>query len=51
MIETSVVIPILNEERYIERCIQTIVLQDFPKDNLEVLFIDSMSTDRNRDIL
>lgn len=47
----SVVCPIYNEEKYIETCIKAITLQDYPKDDLEVLLIDGMSTDRTRDII
>lgn len=47
----SVICPIYNEAKYIEVCIQSILLQDFPKDDLEVLFIDGMSKDSTRDIV
>lgn len=47
----SVICPIYNEERYIEACIESILAQDFPKDNLEVIFADGMSTDRTREIV
>lgn len=42
----SVICPIYNEEKYIARCIESIIQQDYPKDDLEVLFVDCMSTDR-----
>ena len=44
----SVICPIYNEERYIVRCIESIIAQDYPKDDLEVLFVDGMSTDGTR---
>lgn len=47
----SVICPIYNEERRIEACIQSIVNQDYPHDEMEVLFVDGMSTDRTRDIV
>ena len=47
----SVICPIYNEESYIRNCIESIVAQDFPKDQLEVFFVDGMSTDRTRDIV
>ncbi len=47
----SVICPIYNEERYIEGCIESILAQDYPKDDLEVLFVDGMSTDRTREIV
>lgn len=47
----SVICPLYNEEKYIARCIDSILRQDYPKDDLEVLFIDGMSTDRSREII
>lgn len=47
----SVICPIYNEERYIAGCIESILAQDFPKAELEVLFVDGMSTDHTRKIV
>lgn len=47
----SVICPIYNEEKYIRQCIDSILLQDYPRDNMEILFIDGMSTDRTREIV
>ena len=47
----SVICPLYNEEKYIARCIESIMDQDYPKDDLEVLFVDGMSTDRTREII
>ena len=47
----TVICPIYNEEKYIARCIESIIAQDYPKDDLEVLFVDGMSTDRTREII
>lgn len=47
----SVICPIYNEERYISACIESILAQDYPKDDLEVIFADGMSTDRTREIV
>lgn len=47
----SVICPIYNEEKHIEACIQSVVAQDYPKDDLEVLFVDGMSGDRTREIV
>lgn len=47
----SVVCPIYNEIKYIENCIQSILSQDCPLNNLEVLFVDGMSFDGTRDII
>lgn len=47
----SVICPIYNEEKYIAKCIDSILAQDYPKDNLEVIFVDGMSTDCTREII
>lgn len=47
----SVICPIYNEESRIEACIQSIITQDFPHEEMEVLFVDGMSTDRTREIV
>ena len=41
----SVVVPVRNEEKYIESFIQSILKQDFPQKNMEVIFVDGLSTD------
>ncbi|MFX0136878.1 MAG: glycosyltransferase family 2 protein [Candidatus Hodarchaeota archaeon] len=50
-IEVSIILPILNEEPYIEKCLKSIISQDFPKDKLEVLLVDGKSTDNTRQII
>lgn len=47
----SVICPIYNEEKYIGKCIESILKQDYSKDDLEVLFVDGMSTDKTREIV
>lgn len=47
----SVVCPIYNEEKYIAKCIDSILKQDFPKNDLEILFVDGMSSDKTREIV
>lgn len=47
----TVVCPIYNEEKYISDCIESILSQDYPKDSLEILFVDGMSNDKTRDIV
>ena len=51
MIEVSIIIPCRNEEKYIGKCVESIVSQDFPKENLEVLVIDGMSEDKTEEIV
>lgn len=47
----SVICPIYNEEKYIVNCIESILLQDYPKNDLEIIFVDGMSKDRTREIV
>ena len=47
----SVICPIYNEEKYIAKCIESILSQDYPKDDMEVIFVDGMSTDKTREIV
>ena len=47
----SVIVPIYNEEKYIAVCLDSILRQDFPQNNLEVLLVDGMSTDKTREIV
>lgn len=47
----TVICPIYNEEKYIARCIESIMEQDYPKDDMEVLFVDGMSTDKTRKVI
>lgn len=41
----SVVMPVYNESRYIDKCIQSLLEQDYAKEQMEWLFVDGNSTD------
>jgi len=47
----SVVIPMRNEARYIERCLEAVLTQDYPRERLEILVVDGMSDDNTREIV
>jgi succinoglycan biosynthesis protein ExoA len=47
----SIILPIRNEERFIGRCLEAIMVQDYPRDRFEVLVSDGMSTDQTRKIV
>lgn len=47
----SVVIPVYNEEKHIEKCVKSLLEQDYPAENMECVFADGMSTDRTVEIL
>lgn len=41
----SVILPVRNEEKYIDNCIQSIMNENYPKEKIEILIIDGMSDD------
>ncbi len=47
----SVIIPCRNEEKFIGKCLDSIIAQDYPKNKIEVLVVDGRSTDRTREIV
>lgn len=47
----SVIVPIYNEEKYIAKCLDSILEQDYPKEDMELLLCDGMSKDRTREII
>ena len=47
----SVVIPVFNEARYIARCLQSVLGQDYPPDRYEVVVADGGSTDGTRELI
>jgi len=59
--KVSIIIPCRNEERYIGRCLDSIIIQDYlhlrqgfgvqAKENLEVLVVDGNSQDKTREIV
>lgn len=47
----SVIVPIYNEEKYIAKCIDSMLEQDYPKDDLEIILADGMSNDHTREVV
>jgi len=47
----SIIIPCRNEEKYIGKCLDFIIAQDYPQDKLEVLVVDGRSKDRTKEII
>jgi succinoglycan biosynthesis protein ExoA len=47
----TIAMPCLNEEGFIEACLDSVRRQDYPSDRLEILVADGGSTDRTREIL
>lgn len=51
MIEVSIIIPCRNEKDYIAGVLDSILANDFPKENLEVIVADGMSEDGTRAVI
>lgn len=47
----SIIIPMRNEEKYIGKCLGSILANDFPEQDREILVVDGDSTDRSRRIV
>jgi glycosyltransferase involved in cell wall biosynthesis len=47
----SIIMPIRNEAGYIQRSLEAVVRQDYPRDCMEVLVADGMSNDGTREIV
>lgn len=47
----SIIVPCRNEEKFIARCLDSIVANEYPIDRMEVMVIDGMSCDRTREIV
>ncbi len=46
----SVIVVAKNEEKYISACLDSLVVQDFPKDSYEIIVVDGGSKDRTPEI-
>ena len=49
--KVSVIVPIRNEEKYIEACLTSLLAQTYPAELYEILVADGRSSDRTRDIV
>lgn len=50
-VKLTVICPIYNEGAFISQFVESLLRQDFPKEDLEILFVDGMSTDNTREII
>ena len=50
-ITVSVILPIYNEEKYIQGCIDSLIKQTYPASKMEWIFIDGNSTDKTVEII
>ena len=46
----SVVVPALNEEKYIGHCLSSLRAQHYPRELYEIIVVDNASTDRTAEI-
>ncbi len=47
----SIIVPCRNERRYIAACLESIRMNDYPADSVEVVVVDGASDDGTRDVL
>lgn len=47
----SVIVPVYNEEKYLDACLASMLAQDYPRESMEWIFVDGMSSDRTMAIL
>ena len=47
----SIVMPVYNEEKYIQKCIDSLLEQDYPQDDMEWIFVDGCSKDKTKEII
>lgn len=47
----SIIIPTLNEEKFIARCLDSVINQSFPIENVDLMVVDGGSSDRTCDIV
>lgn len=51
MFYVTIILPVYNERRYIKKCLNSIIDNDYPKDKLELLIIDGGSNDGTLEII
>lgn len=47
----SVVITVYNAERYLARCLDSLLALDYPRDRFEIVIVDASSKDRTQDLV
>ncbi len=47
----SVIMPVYNESKYIAKCIDSLLMQDYPIDDMEWVFVDGASPDNTKEII
>lgn len=49
-VDISIVVPLHNEEQYLDTCLKSLLAQEYPHDRYEVIVVDNNSTDRSVEI-
>ena len=49
--KVAIIIPTLNEERFIENCLTSVMKQTFPFEEMDVMVVDGGSKDKTREIV
>jgi glycosyltransferase involved in cell wall biosynthesis len=49
--QVSVIVPMRNESNHIRPCLEALLKQDYPEDEMEILVIDGHSTDNSRAVI
>lgn len=49
--EVSIIIPARNEEKFIGKCLQGILSQDYPHNNMEIIVVDGASLDKTKEVV
>ena len=50
-IAVSVIMPVYNEEKFIQKCVDSLLRQDYPAERMEWIFVDGCSRDKTVEIL
>lgn len=50
MIKLSIIVPVFNVEKYLDKCLQSILIQDIAVDKYEVIIVDDGSPDKSIEI-
>lgn len=50
-VKVSVIVPVYNAQKYLEECLESLIHQTLPPEELEILAVDDCSTDGSRKIL
>ena len=49
--KVSFIIPVRNDDKYIEECINSLLSLDYPEEKVEIIFAEGGSTDNTRKII